>query len=341
MVDFGTPYAIDGTRIPAEGLRRQSQRDAGAGSGVARPGDLKVTQMNTPGTGVRIAAGDDIIQCRAPGRDRESYSTPNLLAQDWMGDAGTGIPGTGSSATRRDMIIHEILDPSLPRHYTPQAQWPAGALSKISVVPGVAASAKSVKDVPALNDVTCYELAAINWPASTATITNAMIEDLRAVHSPRQLYDLRTLELSGAQEIITSTAVHPAGGQTWPLQAEDAGELLFYIPEWATHARIDVTIYGAIYPGGNANGKLWLRIGANTGFYVSTRPTSWDAENIPGFSRATLGFADTVALPEVLRGTRQQFRPRAMRSVGTNATSAALDSASSLALRVMFQELTV
>lgn len=77
MVDFGAPYAMDGTIIPGAGLRRQLQRDVGTGSGVVRPGDLKITQMTPPGAGVKIAAGDDLIQSGDPGANRETYGIPH------------------------------------------------------------------------------------------------------------------------------------------------------------------------------------------------------------------------------------------------------------------------
>lgn len=338
MVDFGVPYAMDGTTIPGEGLRRQSQRDAGAGSGVARPGDLKVTQMNTPGTGVRIAAGDDIIQCRAPGRDRESYSTPNFSAQDWMGDAGTGIPGTGSGSGRRDMIIHEILDPSLPRHYTPQEQWPAGAYSKISVVPGVAASAKTVADVPALNDVTCYELTAINWPAATATITNAMLEDLRVVHTPFSARAWRTLNLSVLQRLSATTA-YPTGGQTWP--SEFTGEVgKIKIPERATHARIRMD-WGSVRFIIATQGLLWVQVGQNTHPDVQrTRAMSFDAA---ATSREGLFIADTIPIPASMRGTEQWFFPRGNLSAAISADTQRpyVNTSSGIVLDVEFFEDTV
>lgn len=303
MVDFGTPYAIDGTTIPAEGLRRQSQRDAGAGSGVARPGDLKVTQMNTPGTGVRIAAGDDIIQCRAPNRDRESYSTPNFTAQDWMGDAGTGIPGTGSSATRRDMIIHEILDPSLPRHYTPQAQWPAGALSKISVVPGVPAAAKSVKDVPALNDVTCYELAAINWPTSTATITNAMIEDLRKVHRPEIVPgQVGSTTPPSNQDLTASSFARWISTAEWTID----------VPDTATFVELRFDVLNAIHMQANVYGTIGLFI---DGVLAASGPYAADWAGAQ--TRQAVFAWGRYKIPTSKQGKPAVFDLRAFRSTAT------------------------
>lgn len=162
MVDFGAPYAMDETMIPAQGLRRQLQREAGEGSGVARAGDLKLVPLTPAGAGFRVTAGDALIQCREPGRDRETYGVPMFVDQDYLGDDGEGLPGRGSGVPgtiRRDMVIMELLDRKDGAvTYTPLGDWPEGVTTKISIVPGVSDTAKTVDDVPALNNVTCYEL---------------------------------------------------------------------------------------------------------------------------------------------------------------------------------------
>lgn len=332
MVDFLTPYAVNDSVIPAEGLRRFYQDQTQGAAGVSRPGDLKISALNVPGTGVRVAAGNSVIPCRAPSRDRESYGIPLLAEGVYMGESGTGIPGTGSSGGRRDMIIHEITDPSLPVTFTPRAEIPAGVLSKISVVPGVPAGAREVKDVPALNNVTAYALAAINWPASTGTITNAMIEDLRQVAQPRREIHTRNYEMvAGESSAITATTPYPQGA-TWPSHAEvDDAWARLLIPEWATQMRIVMTWNGVVIPGGAANGWVWVQVGTNTNpDRVLTQGRRWNT------SRDGWRATGTVAIPESLRGTVQGFFPRATRLAGSNATAPVLDSASGLDLLVEF-----
>ena len=112
MVTFDQATYIDGTVNPGAILRRNTQRDAGTGSGVLRPGDLKITQLDTPAAGVKIALGDALIQSRASGAERQTYGVPLSTSQNYLGDAGTGLPGTGSSVPpggRRDL-------PDRPRH---------------------------------------------------------------------------------------------------------------------------------------------------------------------------------------------------------------------------------
>ncbi|QIK62336.1 hypothetical protein G7068_03275 [Leucobacter viscericola] len=356
MVDFEAPYAMDGTRIPAEGLRRQLQREAGTGSGVVRPGDLRISQLDVPGTGVKIAAGDDLIQSRESGRGRETYGIPLLTAQNYMGDGGQGIPGTGSTATRRDMIIHEILDPIFAKTYTPRDQWPEGATSKLSVVPGVPATAKTVAEVPALAGVTAYELAAINWPKSTGTITNAMLEDLRRLQSPRTDTAVRSINLTAAgtgdRVPITDTQPYPGGGQTygktggqtWPVEAETSGRLDIAIPDWANYMAYTITWsqLSVLSGNGNAYGNMWLQVGANVDPTVwRGEASSWDIAETAGSHTMMMRVADTNFIPANLRGRTMRFYPRVNLTGGKSAASPRLTWATSFDLTVTFLERAV
>lgn len=324
------PYVINGAAHSAALFRRQAQRPATDQVGVSRPGDLKVTQLPAAATGFRIAQGGLSLPSRFPGRGRESYGVEN-------GDAVidvTDVPGTGSSA-RRDAIVVELLDPN----YLPITHEDAALTNymTVHVVQEVAAGAKTIDNIPSFNNRTAYVLAFINWPASTTSITNAMIQDARVLASPEYMPFKISYALSGAEvDAVTSTSAYPAGGQTWPIQAEVAAQLLVDIPDWATHVMTEVTLYGVHFPGGEASGAVWLRIGANTGLYISGQDTRWDSDGVANSQRNVVGVADTLALPEAMRGTTQQFRPRALRFTGTNATTARLDRVSSVVIDGMF-----
>lgn len=344
MVDFGQATYIDGTVIPGSELRRVTQRDTGDGSGVVRPGDLKITQMDVPGAGVKVAVGDALIQSRAPGAGRETYGVPLTTAQNYLGDAGTGLPGTGSSVPsggRRDMVFLEILDVGLPTFYTPQVDWPAGQSAKLSVVQNVGASAQRVEDVPALANVTGYALAVITYPASTATVTNAMIEDLREVHSPREKTVLRAFGLTDAEngvQSITNTTAYP-GGQAWPSATITEGFDL-EIPLWAAEAVVIMTVAGARIPGsGEAVGRHWVRIGTPSDPDArSSQPTAWDVAETASDHRTAFVTGDTIYLPPALRGKTKRFYSRANRLVGTTAAAPKADFGTTVIMQVTFRE---
>lgn len=337
MVEFGVPYAMDGTVIPGVDLRWDTQRKVGPGSGVADSGDLKILPLSTPGAGVRVAAGGVLAQCRAAGRGRETYSLSNHTTQEYMGDGGAGIPGTGSGVTRSDMHILEILDPTFAKSFTPQSEWPAGQWAKISVVPNVPPTATRVEDVPALANVTAYELARVDYPASTATITGAMIKDLRKLQTPKSsVVPIEYSLASGETSIVTNTSGYP-NGMVWPAQA-NGGIAGADIPDWATHAVVKLDVLGAHFPGGDAYGDIWIQLGNTANPDKQTgRRNGWNAFDSPGDSRQTVGATATFAIPASMRGTRQSFFPFASRTGGTNATSMRADYRTSFFGLVFFE----
>jgi len=340
MVDFLTPYAVDDSVIPAAGLRRQYQDSTQGSSGVTLAGDLRVTQMDVPGAGVKVAAGNDTILCRAPGRSRESYGISHTTDENYLGDAGTGIPGTGSSGGRRDMIIHEVVDPSLPRTYTPREQIPEGVYSKITVVQGVPSTATRVEHVPALNEVTAESLAVIDWPASTATITSGMIKDVRRVTLPKELVQARGFGCQvSALDPVSSTAAYPAG-ETWPSEAVTNEKLRLFVPEWATEVTTVMTVSGTWVPSvGSSNGWFWVQVGNSVDpANFKTEPTKWDIDEQSKPHRTVVRTADTKPIPASMRGTWQHFFPRATRTSGTNANAIGADSGTSVDLLVVFRQ---
>ncbi|UOQ56066.1 hypothetical protein MUN78_10155 [Leucobacter allii] len=331
-VNFMTPYAMDGTVIPGAGLRRQLQQSAGEGSGVIWPGDLRVSELDVPGPGIKIAAGDDIIQSRNPGSLRESYGVS--LPTDGTVD---GIPGTGSGGSgvvRRDMVIHEILDPNAAKHFTDPATLP-GVWSTIAIVQGVPLTATDVDDVPALADVTAYCLATIDYEASTATITNEMITNRRELHRPKSDRVLRTRALSGVESDDLTATAQP--GQTWPgLGSNLWGPIL--IPSWATHVR-GLVRWNGVLLNGDAWGDVWLRIGTGAVRFESTR---FDSVASGGNQRTVIEASGSTAIPEAMRGTEQRFYPIGLKNSGSAPSSMVrLDKSSSLTLDVEFYQAAV
>lgn len=329
---FQVPWVVSGAKHSARLFRRTYQQQVGAGSGVSRPGDLKVQALSVPGTGVRIAPGGASIQSRDTAASaRESYG-PILDAELVV----PSVPGTGSGSGRRDLVVLEITDPEMLSVTYPapvdEAGWQDGSnFCRITVIPGVASDAKSLSDVtdPAYANVTGLVLAAINWPASTATITNAMIEDLRRVHSPRSLRVLRTVDLTVAQSLSSTTAA--PDGAVFP--TEFSGSVgVFDIPEWATHARIQMTWSAINMPGVTERQvHFWVQISANANPNKVVTPQG--ISNGDG-GRENWVRAATVAIPAGLRGIRTGILPKArlawslspeFRPVADNASAMVLD----------------
>lgn len=339
---FDVPYVINGSKHSARLFRRQYQNSSGEGSGVTRAGDLRVEPLNVPGPGFRVAPGGATVQSRDTfASSRESYGPVN--DQEIV---VTGVPGTGSGETRRDLVILEITDPQMesvtyPEPTTPEGWQDGDNFCRItiiqdvdSLVPAAERPVRSLDQITtgAYANVSGVALAAITYPASTSTITASMVEDLRKVQSPKRDIHTRNYELTSGQEsAITATSAYPAGA-TWPSHAEvDDAWARILIPEWATRMRVVMTWNGVLIPGGAATGWAWVQVGLNTNpDRVVTQGRRWNTQR-DGW-RAT----GTVAVPESMRGTVQGFFPRATRLSGTNSTAPVLDASSGLDLLVEF-----
>lgn len=306
-----TPYTINGAAHSAALFRRQAQRPASDQVGVSRPGDLKVRALSVPGQGFRVAVGGASIPSRYSGRARESYGVENGDSQITV----EGVNGTGSASTRRDLVVVEVLD-----HNHMGITWEeAEALNfmRVRIVEGVGASVTRIEQLTSTQyqTMTGYAIAAINWPKSTGTVTDDMIEDLREVAQPREKTVVRAFGVSGSSERLTNNTIWP-GGTTWPDATRAEANFGIEIPEWATQVLIIMTVSGVQMnnvdtSGGDASGWFWVQLGTNTNPDVRrTEATRWDADKKAATHRTIFRTADTISVPAAFRGTTQRFFPR-------------------------------
>lgn len=265
---FMTPYVVNEAAHSARLFRRQLQQASSGAAGVARPGDLKVSALNVPGAGFRVAPGGVLIPSRDAGADRETYGVENDSEI-----TVTDVVGTGSQAGRTDMVIVEIMDPEMSAVTYPIPPDPLEApYTQIRVVQNVPATAKTVADVPALKNVTAYAIGLIKWPKSTGTITEAMITDLREVAVPRRSEVVfarpRIAEDNGADMYLRRSLAD--GGEVFPGGAGIPNQFEVDVPEWATHMIIDAKWMTISYKAGaDPHGRYWIEFGDEY------RPHTW------------------------------------------------------------------
>ena len=322
MAVFEVPWAINHSEHSARLARVAHQQNVGTGSGVSRPADLKVVPLETPGNGFRVMPGGGSAQSRDTDFSaRESYAP---LVNEVV--TVSPVTGTGSGETRRDLIILEITDPEMesvtypaPADAEYTGGWQDGSnFCRVTVIPGVASGVTSLDQITtgAYAHVTGVTLAAINWPANTATVTAGMIEDLRKLQSPRTERLLRTRPFSGSEEdVLTNTTT---AGQNFPAVGADLWGAL-NIPDWATGARCIIWIIGMLGSNDQSYGDIWLEIG--TGGTVKVESSRFDFPAGAGVNRATYGASGEVAIPAELRGTAQRFFPKARKNPASASTS--------------------
>lgn len=301
-------YAIDGGRVPASMLRMVAWVATGGASGIVTPTDLKVTALTTPGGAVSIAPGGAIIPTRfGNSTKQQSYAVANDQAFN------VSIPAAGASG-RTDYVILRISDPQ----YAGQA--PANPEEALYCeVVTVSSLPTSYPYVP---------LAKIVLPSNTATITNAMITDLRKVAVPRRSRHLFAYNLTGADQDVL------AGTETWP-------DLVHYvdIPEWAVKAHIVATFAQITVPTGtNQQGWLSARLSGG-GMGISTAPTRFDGSAPASRTRQTYVTADDIDIPPQMRGyANGELRTRAQVTAGTGTGALKFDAGSAVIIDIEFYE---
>lgn len=219
------------------------------------------------------------------------------------------IRATGSGGGRSDVVIWRIDDPG-----GTLATIDAHEFSKPFVVENVSASITTIGQLRAAKniDYPALWLARVTLPASTATVTNAMIDASGRV----QIGGQRHTETRDRAGDIGPKALNNRGGEAFP---SIGGQHSFYIPEWATRMRVRAEWRSILYHHGvNTYGSAWVRIGGEA---LRTKSIPFDAPTTTGGSGSVVTdswvLVDDLAIPANMRGTTQSFHLWAM--LGSNA----------------------
>ncbi|MCA1220246.1 hypothetical protein [Streptomyces sp. 8L] len=309
MTLFQAPILTDGATHSAQQFRMLVRDLANGAEGITQGDDLKVTPLSTPGAAVQVADGSGIIRSKANSFGG-SYSACNI------GAASVDIASTGGSP-RSDMVILRILDPEYEGDLDPATD----PIMFFDVVSGVASTATTV---PA--GYTAIALARIDLPASTSTITAAMITDIRSVANPRRQ---RTLNVYSPTAALNEFGGNASVYSYWT----NVPGWNIPIPDWATTARIMLTVCQIRFSTNDFFGNLSATFGAS----LSMQQTVLDDNGGTGPRRSTVVCADTFTLPDAYRGTTQLLRARGCGAPG-NTGKVGMDSSVTLVADVEFNE---
>ena len=281
-------WAVEGGAATPEDARAALYKATGGNRGVSLPGDLKVTALPVAGTSVRVNPGGATLPSRYPGGAGESYGTLLKASED------VPVPATGSGGGAVRYLVQRITDPQF------EGQPPADPVNH---------RYDSFVWVDSLANLTYpyVELAKLEQPASTATITQGMLTDLRKLAQPRMQQDT----LMGAP-----TADQPLtnpGGAQWP----DYRPSIF-VPEWATNVSIVATIASAGYMAGSVNGILAATLGTAGPTQFRSSNTIYDLDvDVNDGQRQTLTVGGKGTINPALRGTTQTLGLEASRLAGS------------------------
>jgi hypothetical protein len=175
-----------------------------------------------------------------------------------------------------------------------------------------------LQDVAGYSGDSAITLARIAIPANTATITDAMLTDLRTVAQPKRTRDIYNTQPTGLSSITSS------GFTAWTPQANRA----IVIPPWASQVKVIATVASAAPTGAATRGNFRFVLGSLAG-----QANYFDLD---ASTRATLLTGDTLSIPAALRGTSQTLKLEAARVTGSGAV--ATDANSTVVFDVEFLE---
>lgn len=299
------PWFIGGGAEHSPAVARMLAYSATNGAtGVNAVGDLKVTALPTPGASLRIAPGGACMENRYPGGGQQSYVVRNASATD------VAVSATGSSGGSTRFLILRIDDPEF-----------GGA------VPANVKTGPYVRPV-LVNSITnlaypFVPLARIVQPANTATITQAMIADLREVANPRSLRRLFLFPVTAVRDLTSATMT------AWPGPTASVD-----IPSWATYANILGQVVAAAQNTGPTQGDVALRFngvqGQATAYDLNVASSGWDGARAYPLVMKWEGSVSSVA------GTTKTLDVLGRRAGGGGFLRA--DTATQLMLDVEFTE---
>lgn len=321
-----TPWFIGGGADHApEVARLLAHASTGGAEGIVTPGDLKVRPLDVPGTKVRVAPGACLIANRYPGGARQTYAGLNPAQHE------VAVAATGSSAGRTDLVVARVLDPQYEGD--PPADPNAFDYIRTEIIEGVPANTQTARELnlgyPAI------ELARIALPASTGTVTAAMITDLRRLANPRSLRRLYTIYGTGNRN-VSGHGIPTSGYSSWPIRPDQRPTV--WVPEWATHLNI-VGHYSGVYFHRGADQEDTIA-GIRTGFGSGTGENGILVEGIEEEAgrKHYVVVGDHEVSPD-RRGSLQLVNVQAVRSSGRGSWWA--DYQTSIALDIEFTERAV
>ncbi len=287
----------------------------GGAQGVISPGDMKVNQLATPGSSVRVVPGGAVALSQSSGAGQQSYVFRNAS------ETVVSIAATGSGSGRSDLIVARIEDPFAPGEpWTTPGDVTVGPYVFIRVISNVAPGTTTM---PA--GQTGVALARIDIPASTATITNAMITDLRYLARPR---NQRAVEMNA---VSASASVTAPTGIIWT----DFRPLIA-VPSWATDVAVIATMSGIRQNPGPCAGVYTLAFGPSGANQFRAANQSYNYVATDAGSSRVITIGGKGVIPTALRGTTCQFQIEATRASGTGSLTT--DTGSSVIFDVVFYE---
>lgn len=286
------PWAVGGgAENPVESARLLAYVATRSERGVVLPTDCQGRALAVPGGSIRVRPGAVVIPNSKPGAPSQSYLAINPE------DHEIAITPTGAGVTRSDLVYVRVKDPQYADEPAPP-DVETGPYVTVEVITGVAPTTLTLADAIAQGKApvgrTGVEICRVDMPASTGTVTQGLITDLRRVAVPRTQRAQRLAIGPVSAESLWDW--DPAG--SFP----DSAGWQIDIPSWATRAIVTAWISGVLFKG-NTAGSVTTKVGS-----ISTPAVGWNESVASGFDKGILNASGEIAIPAAMRGTTQTVK---------------------------------
>ncbi len=289
------PWVISGvTEIPLDVARVMAYSATGGQEGVIGSTDLQVKQVATPTTSVTVGGGAFVCLNRYQSGTPQSYIGYNL--------GNITVPIVSAGATpRTDLVYAHIVDPG---------QTGGGSTAgpvETRVIQGVTSTVTQLNQVPGYANTAGLALARIAVPASGASITQAMITDLRALSQTKQadVVQVAAFASGSTERVVTSSWGAFPSEASWSVS----------VPAWATRMAVVGQVAGLEVRGTSGQpfaGAVRAKMGSQ---YSNTTDVNVTVTTGPRDTASTLVAGDRN-VPTAERGTIQNFRLEAIKNSG-------------------------
>lgn len=295
------PYFVEGgAEHSAEVMRTLAYAIFGGQEGILERLDFAVRELDTPGTAVQVWPGVAPILNRAPGAFSQMYVGRMPTATQ------VNITPTDSSGGRSDLVIARVENPlDGSGLWSPPSDATTGPYIFIRVIEGVPAGTKSLTQLSNIGPFSAVPLARIDIPASTGTVTDDMITDLRTIVNPATGLGpapngpgAEKLWTEASHSTTTTTlAKTQTAYQNFPAEAN----WTVNVPEWATAVDILGGVLNTKVETGDVWGDAMLSINGVLGGYATGFDMNLNTAHDP--YRAAVFVSGTQPIPASARGT--------------------------------------
>lgn len=297
-------WSIDGARIDSALMRLLAYASTGGAEGIVAPGDCLVHQLAVPGTQIEIDTGALLILNRSANVKNQTY------VADGSGVTRLDVQATTASGGRSDLVIVRLED---PEHGDwgdiPPGEEPDWQYVRPIILQNVPASTTSFDQLGLT--YSAYALARIDIPASTGTITNAHITDLRKVARPRRETFRERYDASSGTDFSTSAILAP-----WEKFPATVPAVNILVPTWATKVNLSAWLTGMMNVDGNLGAYLRLALIGGVPSQTIITKVTYINEQTPSSERLNYLVGSTIDVPAAMRGRTCVLQPQFQKRAG-------------------------